>query len=203
MSKDEYELIPEDELIKLKRDIQKLRGRTSSGETNHSGVEISIDELNTSINKMLEVFVKAAQTYDVEESDGNLMTKNLEPLATKIEVLQEQNQKIAKGIVAVSDLMQNVFDKLEVMEKRMMDCHEPQKQAFISHPQVRVQQPPRMQAQPMPGQQTYGQPMPGVPPSAGPMPQNLMGANVPPPSGTIPEPPKEMPQTSPKKGLFG
>jgi len=90
MANDEYELIPHKEIVELKKEIQglkeQLRGKTETGDSQKT--------LMDSINELITVFKEATEE----------LRKKPEPADTT-SVLIKQNEIIAKGILALADIM--------------------------------------------------------------------------------------------------
>ena len=84
MTEDEYAIVSKKEFLALKKEL---------------------DRLNKSLNVMLEVFKQAAEDLKLEEHDSDTLAKQMGPLSDKIDTLIDQNQKIAKGIVAIADMV--------------------------------------------------------------------------------------------------
>lgn len=112
---DEYAIVSKKEFLALKKELEKIKKNPLEGSPVGENLQDSIDNLNTSLNSMLEVFKQAAQEMNLEEHDTQLVSKQIGPLQEKIDTLIEQNQKIAKGIVAIADM---VREKLEEIEEK-------------------------------------------------------------------------------------
>jgi len=87
---DEYELLPHEELLRLREELKKLRtGKEPS-------LQDSINKLNRNIEELVSIFQKAAR----ETSDEDFH------LDKKLEVVLDENRKIAEAIVAVADMLE-------------------------------------------------------------------------------------------------
>lgn len=118
---DEFELVPRGALKDLKKEIELLKqGQTRSGDDDLSK---NITLLRKSVDAMYDLFKKAAEEIKLEDRDQNLIEKKLEPLTSKIEVLSEQNQKIAKALVTISNMVQDNMKKIDETTKKMEDGH--------------------------------------------------------------------------------
>ena len=182
---DEFELVPKGMLKELKKEIDLLKvSRTQDdGELTKS-----VALMRKSIDAMYELFKKAAEEIKLEDRDQNILEKKLEPLTQKIEALSEQNQKIAKALVTVSNMVQENMKKLE--DRKEIP-------SSFSMPEPPKMSPPSMNV-------SYGNDIP-MPPS-----QSMSSMQVPPlerrpedltssltrGSGIMPPPPPK------KKGLF-
>jgi len=70
-----------------------------------SSLKQSIDNLNNSINSLIKLFREATEQLKIEEHDSEVVDKKISPVIQKITTLEEQNEKIARGIVAVADML--------------------------------------------------------------------------------------------------
>lgn len=110
---DEFELVPKGALRELKKEIELLKTSKSSSNTDTEELAKSVALLRKSVDSMYDLFKKASEEIKLEDRDQNLIEKKLEPLTTKIESMSEQNQKIAKALVTVSNMVQDNMKKLE------------------------------------------------------------------------------------------
>ncbi len=115
MTEDEYAIVSKKEFLTLKKELERLKKNPLEGSESGETLQSSIDNLNKSLNVMLEVFKQAADDLKLEEHDSDTLSKQMGPLGDKIDTLIDQNQKIAKGIVAIADM---VKEKLEEIEKK-------------------------------------------------------------------------------------
>ncbi|HII72062.1 TPA: hypothetical protein HA265_04875, partial [Candidatus Woesearchaeota archaeon] len=99
MDEDEYAIVSKKEFLALKRELDKLKKNPLEGSEHGETLQASIDNLNRSLNTMLEVFKQAADEMKLEEHDTELVAKQMGPINDKLDTLIDQNQKIAKGIV--------------------------------------------------------------------------------------------------------
>ena len=162
MDEDEYAIVSKKEFLALKRELDKLKKNPLEGSEHGETLQASIDNLNRSLNTMLEVFKQAADEMKLEEHDTELVSKQMGPLNDKLDTLIDQNQKIAKGIVAIADMVREKLDEL------------------ASRPRLAPLGGPRPEPRPMPSGGPG--PLPGpMPPPPGAMPRP--SGPMPPPSG--------------------
>ena len=69
------------------------------------GLKNSIDALNHSVNSLMKLFKEASEELKTEKNDPEIVDKKINPVLEKIAALEEQNEKIARGIVAVADML--------------------------------------------------------------------------------------------------
>ena len=82
-------------------------------------LQASIDGLNQSINSLIGLFKEAAESLKIEEKEASLVASKIDPLFEKLDMIIEQNKKIARGIVAVADMIDERLPKLKGPEKPM------------------------------------------------------------------------------------
>lgn len=111
---DDYAIVSKKEFLALKKELERIKRDPLSGSPAGETLQDSVDNLNKSINAMMGIFRDASEDMKGDEQDTTKIVKTLEPLAEKLDKIIDQNQKIAKGLVAVADM---VKDKLEGIER--------------------------------------------------------------------------------------
>ncbi len=116
---DAYELVPQREIYELKRQLDELR--TQKNVVDMGGkekVEITNKELFDTMNKLIEginamiaIFQKAGEELS-KTDEGESIKKKFEPISEKLEELEEQNRKMARALLAVSDSVKTQFGQL-------------------------------------------------------------------------------------------
>ncbi|MFQ5474431.1 MAG: hypothetical protein ACE5DM_01215 [Candidatus Nanoarchaeia archaeon] len=198
MAEEEYAIVSKKEFMKLKLELDKLKKNPLQGSEAGANLQDSIESLNKSLTGMMELFKEASDELKIEERDTQIVSKKLEPIAEKVDTLIAQNQKIAKGIIAVADMVKEKLDEIE--EKTSAP-----KEKKPELPPLPPPMPPPMPETPAgpaspPGPEPMapmGQPMLG--PEMGPMPaQSMPGAGAFPPMGPPgPMPPMDAPPPRP------
>jgi len=103
MQSDEYELMPREELEYLRKEVDKLK-RNPLGDTQASiSLLDSLNKLNANVEKLNRIFEGA--------NDEMVKTFNDKDMQEQLRRLGEQQEKLAKGIVAVSELVKEVQQK--------------------------------------------------------------------------------------------
>ncbi len=137
---DEYEIIPKHEINELKEEIQELKSYVEPNKVVSSSNEK--DDLLSAMKELTEVFKQAVAELKKDEKKSDGLSKDEE----KIDILIKQNTKIAQGIVALADLLENNLSRLT--------------EGLLQQPKVKYiripVQPPQSQ-HPMP-QNTFNQP---------------------------------------------
>ncbi len=101
MKDKEYELVPEDELEKLRAEVKELKEFEI---TPTKKMEVSILELNRKLDKLLDVFERASR--DLRKEEGGLtFTDKMKPISEKLNKILEQNAELASGILALADMI--------------------------------------------------------------------------------------------------
>lgn len=96
---DDYELLPHEELEKLRRDIEHLKKSPYPGTKQNKNLLDSMESLSDSINRLIAIF---------EGTQEDLIKEYKDASPTKLLVkVSEQNVKIAEGIVAVAEMLKN------------------------------------------------------------------------------------------------
>ncbi|HLD06148.1 MAG TPA: hypothetical protein VJC16_01275 [Candidatus Nanoarchaeia archaeon] len=98
---DDYDLIPH-------REIRELRERIEGMKSGKGGTEMTdaVERLSISLERLNEVFSAAAHEMQQEERGEHAVMKQLRPLMDKLDTVIEQNQKIARAIISVTEQMQ-------------------------------------------------------------------------------------------------
>lgn len=115
---EEYAIVSKKEFLQLKKELDRLKKNPLEGSESGENLQSSIDNLNKSLNVMLEVFKQASEDMKLEEHETEMVSKQLGPINEKLETLIDQNQKIAKGIVAVADMVKEKLEEIEEAESK-------------------------------------------------------------------------------------
>lgn len=171
MSEEEYAIVSKKEFLALKKELERIKKNPLEGSESGEDLQSSIDNLNKSLNIMLEVFKQAAEDMKLEEHDTGMVSKQIGPINEKIETLIDQNQKIAKGIVAIADMVKEKLEEIEQAESKPRlppltggPGPKPAPKPAAPSPSPAPMPPPGSPARPGP------MPPPGAPPGPGTMP---------------------------------
>jgi hypothetical protein len=166
---EEYELVPYKEINELKDELHKLKDYPIPSSKK---LQVTMDELALKLDRMTAILEEASHELHAEEG-GMTFQEKMRPLLEKMNKILEQNSEIAKGIVAVADLVEELKGRLEsgfMVKENVSPGFMPQEQS------VAQMAPPSMQSMPEMG--SMGPPM-GSP--MGQQPQPLPGVMPPPP----------------------
>ncbi len=193
---DDYELVASKRISKLRDDLDRLK-ENRPGTNTMEGLQDSIEKLSQNLSNVLSVFEEAAEEMKLEDRETEVIAQKIDPLMDKLDAVMEQNKKIAQGVVAVADMIN------EMKANKPMAAPKPKMMPEAPKPEVPPMAPPNFK---MPETTTMGvPPPPGMAPP--PIPEQPLPNNPPmPPQGAPPmppigEPPKEEKKES--KGFLG
>lgn len=114
-SGEDYELMPHQEIEELKEELAKLKEFEIMPTKK---LRISLVELNSKIDKLLDIFEEANRQIQIEEG-GMTFNEKMKPLIDKMHKILEQNSQIAEGIVTMADMVKEMKQALQ--EKGIME----------------------------------------------------------------------------------
>ena len=94
---DEYELVSRNEIERLHHEVDKIRKNPFGDTTSSKDLLSAMDKLNKNMSKLVRIFETANDEIVRDYKD--------QANTTKINKVLEQNEKLAKGIVAIADLL--------------------------------------------------------------------------------------------------
>ncbi|MEK6963714.1 MAG: hypothetical protein AABX70_04760 [Nanoarchaeota archaeon] len=95
MKDEEYELLPHREILKLRDEVDRLKANPVSSEA--ANLVTTMNKLNESISRLIHIFEGAEKELAQEYKHSKL--------DDKLGRVVYQNKEIAKGIIAVADLI--------------------------------------------------------------------------------------------------
>lgn len=107
----DYAIVPEDEFSQLKTDIKNIKSNPLGSSEEGRTMVATLTELNKSMSSLVNLFNVATDELKQEEHDSSLMSEKIGPLMDRIDNLEKQNEKIAKGIVAVADMIKDLKEE--------------------------------------------------------------------------------------------
>lgn len=135
MEEDSYELVKHDELEELKREIEDIKSNPLGDKQKSKSLLASMNELTRAINT-LNGILKETQKEVIDDYERNSPSNNFKEL-------KDQNEKIAKGILALADVVNSKTDEI--------------KESLANQVQQQPQQPQEsMQSQGMQNQNMQG-----------------------------------------------
>ena len=104
MDDEDYEIISQKDIGKLKDEIKELReGKTSD----------SANNVIKRLDEMIEIFKTASASL----KDESPINERIDEISQKLETLLDQNQKIAEGILAIADLINEKNPEIKPMQR--------------------------------------------------------------------------------------
>ena len=139
------------EINKLKDKFEELNSNFTTQEQTMSKFSVSLDNLNTSFQKLTSVLERAEQIMQTDNSDSQIKT------------LLEQNKQVAHGVIAVADLIKQ--QQKDMLSLREMAEHKLNNMKIQSAPQQSIQEMklPESSIESTP-RQSYEQPKQFTPP---------------------------------------
>lgn len=190
---EDYDLLPHEEVTRLRREVDEIKQHPFGSSKEGKELLDSINRLSESMDHLTGLFQEAAEQMKLEEREAELIGKRLDPLFGRMDDLIEQNKRIAKGIIAVADMVKEAPQRQGMQYPRMG----PQP-GMSTAPGIRIEPTP-FQSRPPQMQGNMGNIPRPSPPSSSSMPSSNppqgmnYGSDLPPP------PPLARPE---KKGFF-
>ena len=139
------------EIEKLKKDIDMLKKKQGIEEPKEDHMGENISRLSRSINSLLKVFQEASEELKMDTHDAVLVSEKLDKIIERLDKVEVQNEKIAKGLVAVADMVEEL--QSGPLPRERLPLPKPKPIQPPSRPM------PGPQPQPLP-QSQYGMPKP-------------------------------------------
>lgn len=191
---DDYEIIPLEEIKKLKEHIKQLE--QEKAESPAHNIAITLSRLSITLEKLFQIFDVAAAEIKHDDIHEKNFEEKIEPIVRRLKEIERQNHDIAEGMLALVDLV----------KKQESEVHR-----LVGRPKVKVYEEPKV-----PKDDLMGHEIPSMPPlhsekpmapSTGPIepprhdvpPPVPPVGNMPPPSPAVPPP---LPPEPKKKGFF-
>ena len=144
---EDYDMVPHNEILNLKKEINDLKIGTGSE------IRKAMQALTDSVNKMNEILKEAAQGMKTEESEAMQLNKKIGLLIDKIDVITEENKKIAESMISFAELIKERFPVQQPGQAQRMI---PQRPIPPQPAPIKVGPP---KAAPMPAQQNMPPPL--------------------------------------------
>jgi hypothetical protein len=109
---DDYELLPHNEIVKLREEIRQLNNSSPKTRT-HSSLEKSMNELNKTILNLFEIFKETNMELKLGDSQISNRLSKLNNLNEKLDAIIDQNEKIAEAILVVAEASEKINQKIE------------------------------------------------------------------------------------------
>ena len=106
MAQEEYEVIPHKLLHDLTYDVEALKKKLSAPDAKINELILEIESMKDAIHELNTIFAKA-----LNESKSDSPSKLLTDLTQKVDIVITQNETIAKGMLAISDKVDEWMQK--------------------------------------------------------------------------------------------
>ena len=187
----DYDIVPHNRLLELQRQVASLKKNPYGASQEGTEMKKTMENLSKSMGDLMGIFKEAAQEMQQEDHDTNVVAKSMKPLMNKVDMLIEQNKKIARGIIAVADMVKEHTDKLDKIARAGPGSphHSRPKGPMptIPMPPGKHLNPPMGRMPPGPGMGMPGMNVPSRGASMMPPPPSMPGGPLPPPPGMQPK----------------
>lgn len=102
MADDDYEVLPHQLLADLKAEVEGLKKKLTQPDTKANELILEIESLKDSIHELNTIFQKSLEQTKEED-----VVKIIKIISQKLETVVTQNETIAKGMVAISDKLED------------------------------------------------------------------------------------------------
>jgi chromosome segregation ATPase len=116
--------LPNEDMDKMRREIDFLKKKQGIVDEPPQNNEIrdSMAQLSRSLSSLTRIFKEASEEMKMDTHDAVLVSQKIEKIIERLEKIEAQNEKIAKGIVAVADMIEEIHtDRLpkQTFQSRM------------------------------------------------------------------------------------
>ena len=109
MVEEEYEILPHQLLSDLKTEVEALKKKLTQPDAKANELILEIESLKDSVHELNVVFEKAMEEMKDEDAGETLKT-----IKEKLETVVTQNETIARGMIAISDKLEDFMKKQSV-----------------------------------------------------------------------------------------
>jgi uncharacterized protein YukE len=113
LADDDYELVPHREIEGLKSEVERLKKAPAQASSGAGGKSLSssVEELNLSIKKLIELFTNTEAELSKDYAEHNPIEEFKE--------IKRQNEQIAQAILALADLVRDLkSERLDVQQSQ-------------------------------------------------------------------------------------
>jgi chromosome segregation ATPase len=101
-------ILPNDEIDRLRREIDYLKRKQSPANSEDDNLKAGMMNLSRSINSLMKIFKDASDDLKLDTHDAMLVSQKLDKIIERLDKIEVQNEKIAKGIVAIADMVEDI-----------------------------------------------------------------------------------------------
>ncbi|MCK4670804.1 MAG: hypothetical protein KAT43_06385 [Nanoarchaeota archaeon] len=110
MAKEEdYEIVSHRDVRKLKTELKALKEGKGA---DIIGLRDHLEELTERIDAMIDIFESAAAELREEDKEAEIIAKKIDPIFARLDSVDEQNKKIAHGLVAINEIVEEKLTQI-------------------------------------------------------------------------------------------
>ncbi|MFO8016774.1 MAG: hypothetical protein R6U32_06735 [Candidatus Woesearchaeota archaeon] len=103
--KEDYDIVPHEEVLRLRKEVEDIKQHPFGSTKEGKELLEAIKKLSESMDNLTGLFQEAAEQMKLEERESEMISKKIDPLFNQMNELIDENKKIAKGIIAVADMI--------------------------------------------------------------------------------------------------
>ncbi len=115
MADEDYELIPHQLLNDLRYDVEALKKKLNQPDTKINELLLEVESLKDSIHDLNLIFQKA-----IEETKDEDPSQKIQKLNERIDEVINQNETIAKGMIAIADKLESFMNSQQQQSSKVM-----------------------------------------------------------------------------------
>jgi len=198
MANEDYDLMPHKVINDLKGELKRLKSKSKPIGKGSPIDYDSIENLNASVHELLGLLKEASQDLKGESSEENQTINKLDDAVEKMDLLLDQNEKIAEGILTVANMIKELSKKTSDMNNSSQadSPQEPPQNSQMFGMPILGKQPapaqmpiPQQPPSPLPNLNPIPQQPPSPLPNLNPIPQQPISSPIPEtPAQSEPEP---------------
>ncbi|MBW3014106.1 hypothetical protein KY335_02585 [Candidatus Woesearchaeota archaeon] len=110
MAKEEgYQIVSQRDVRKLKQELKAMK-EGKGGDV--SELQDRLEDLTERIDAMIEIFESAAAELREEDKEAEIISKKIDPIFARLDSMDEQNRKIAQGLVAINEIVEEKLSQI-------------------------------------------------------------------------------------------
>lgn len=106
MTQEDYELLPQQVIADLKYEVEALKKKLTQPDAKANELILEIESMKDAVHELNMIFEKALQQMKDED-----VGKTFQSLLEKLDTVVSQNETIAKGMIAISDKLDDFMSK--------------------------------------------------------------------------------------------
>ncbi len=110
---EDYDIVPHKRLIELEQKVDQIKQNPFASVPSGKELVESMRALNRNLTELTGLFKTTAEDMQTEQHDVSVVQQQMGPVMEKLDALLDQNKKIARGIIAVADLLKEQGARLD------------------------------------------------------------------------------------------